>query len=111
MELDSRFRGNDNLEEPGEGTRKGRFSTSFAVKQELFDRLLTAVLQVRNLFGAKFESTTESTDFYNYRYFELESPVVMFNLRINLNNYKEESRPSNNGGGGDSGDGGGESGD
>ena len=77
-----------------QGRREGRFSTNFAVKREFFDKLVTAVFQLRNLFGAKFESTTQSPDFYNYRYTLLESPVVMLNLRLNLNNYKDNN-PNN----------------
>lgn len=78
-----------------QGRREGFVFTNFAVKQELFDKLLTATLQVRDLFGtAKFEFINESLDFYNYRYSERESPVVMLNLRFNINNYKNNRRGS-----------------
>ena len=80
-----------------QGKREGFLFTNLAVKQELFDKMLTATLQIRDLFGtAKFESTSQSFDFYNYRYSERESPVVMLNLRFNINNFKSDKRSGNN---------------
>lgn len=76
-----------------QGRREGFFSTNFAIKQELLSKMLTATLQVRDLFGAsKFESTNQSFDFYNYRTSEREWPIVMLNLRFNINNYKNDRR-------------------
>jgi len=78
-----------------QGRREGFIFTNLAVKQELFDKLLTATLQVRDVFGtAKFEMENQSFDFYSYRHMERESPVIMLNLRFNINNYK--SRENNN---------------
>jgi hypothetical protein len=80
-----------------QGKSEGFLFTNLAVKQELFDKMLTATLQIRDLFGtAKFESTSQSFDFYNYRYSERESPVVMLNLRFNINNFKSDKRNGNN---------------
>lgn len=80
-----------------QGKREGFLFTNLAVKQELFNKLLTATLQVRDVFGsAVFEMENSSFDFYNYRHFERESPVVMLNLRINLNNYKNNRRDNGN---------------
>lgn len=74
-----------------QGRREGYMSTNLAVKQVLFNKLLTATLQIRDLFSAaKNEDVNESFDFYNYRYSERESPVVMLNLRFNINNYKND---------------------
>lgn len=76
-----------------QGRREGFISTNFAIKQELLNRMLTATLQIRDLFGAsKFESTNQSFDFYNYRNVKREWPIVMLNLRFNINNYKNEKR-------------------
>lgn len=76
-----------------QGKREGFMSTNVAVKQELFDKRLSATLQVRDVFGtAKYEFTNESIDFYKYMYAERESPVVMLNLRLNINNYKNDKR-------------------
>lgn len=76
-----------------QGNRKGYFSTNLAIKQNFFDRMITATLQIRDLFSASTqESTNESFDFYNYRYSQRESPMVMLNVRFNINNYKTEGR-------------------
>jgi outer membrane receptor protein involved in Fe transport len=73
-----------------QGKREGYLSTNLAVKQTFFNKMLTATLQVRDLFSAASnEAVNESFDFYNYRYSERESPVVMLNLRFNFNNFKE----------------------
>jgi hypothetical protein len=80
-----------------QGTREGFFSSDLSLKQDLMNRQLNLILQIRDIFGtAKFESTSQGPDFYTYNYFTRESPVVMLNLRFNFNSYKEE-RPDRNG--------------
>jgi hypothetical protein len=55
--------------------------------------MLSVTLQVRDLFGtAEFEMQEESHDFYNYSHFKREAPIVMLNLRFNINNYKNNRR-------------------
>lgn len=77
-----------------QGRREGFLFANLAIKQELFDKFLTATLQIRDVLGsAKFESVSESSDFYSYRHMERDSPVVMLNLKFNINNYK--SRDNN----------------
>ena len=84
-----------------QGTWEESYSADLSIKQDLFERLLTLILQVRDVFGtAKHESTSSGPDFYSYNYFEREAPIVMLNLRINLNDYKterskDESEPQN----------------
>jgi len=79
-----------------QGKREGFMSTNVALRHELFNKSLTATLQVRDIFStAKYEFTNESLDFYKYTYAERESPVVMLNLRFNINNYKNDKRGSN----------------
>jgi hypothetical protein len=69
------------------------------VKQDFFNRLLSLTLQVRDIFAsAKHEFTSEGQNFYTYNYFNRESPMVMLNLRINFNNYKEKNREGMNSG-------------
>jgi len=76
-----------------QGRREGFVSTNIGIKQDLLGKMLTATLQVRDLFGAsKFKSESQSFDFYNYRSAEREWPMVMLNLRFNINNYKNERR-------------------
>jgi hypothetical protein len=81
-----------------QGKREGYIATNLAVKQYFFDNLLTATLQIRDLFSASTnEVVNESFDFYNYRYSKRESPVVMLNLRFNINNYKNNESENGNG--------------
>ncbi|MFZ4620734.1 MAG: TonB-dependent receptor domain-containing protein [Bacteroidota bacterium] len=88
-----------------QGRREGYVSTNIAVKQSLFERLLTATLQIRDLFSASTnETVSESFDFYNYRYSRRESPVIMLNLRFNINNYQmDENEGRDDSGGNESG--------
>lgn len=76
-----------------QGKREGFVSTNIGIRQDLLGKMLTATLQVRDLFGAsKFKSESSSYNFYNYRSAEREWPMVMLNLRFNFNNYKNERR-------------------
>ena len=83
---------NLNYNSPGvssQGTWEGFFTTDLSVKQDLFERLLSLTLQVRDLFGtAKQEFSSSGPDFYSYNYSERQSPMIILNARINLNNFK-----------------------
>ncbi|MBS4035171.1 MAG: TonB-dependent receptor [Ignavibacterium sp.] len=82
-----------------QGRREGYFSTDLALRQDLFDRLLSITLQVRDVLGtAKYEFTSEGLNFYNYNYFTRESPAVMLNLRININTQRNEREGINENG-------------
>ncbi len=70
------------------------FTTDLSVKQDFFEKLLSLTLQVRDLLGtAKHEFSSSGHDFYSYSYFERESPMVILNARINLNNFKSKQEP------------------
>ena len=74
-----------------QGKREDYIATNLGIKQDLFNRFMTATLQVRDLFRtAKYEFVNESSDFYRYRYYKRESPVVMLSLRFNFNNFDIE---------------------
>lgn len=76
-----------------QGERKGYFMANVALKQELFNKKLAVTLQVRDLLGtAKREYISESFDFYRHSEYMPESPMVMLNLRFNINNYKIKDR-------------------
>ncbi|PKL88966.1 MAG: hypothetical protein CVV23_07655 [Ignavibacteriae bacterium HGW-Ignavibacteriae-2] len=76
-----------------QGRVEGSVNSNLAIKQEFFNRLLSATLQIRDVFGtSKREQTYRSEDFYNYSLMSRESRVVMLNLRFNINNYKSEKR-------------------
>lgn len=67
------------------------FSVDVAAKHDFFERLLTATLQIRDLFGtAKMENRSQGSGFYSYNYMKRESPVVVLNLRLNFNNFERD---------------------
>jgi hypothetical protein len=77
-----------------QGRREGFFVTNVAVRQYILNRSLSATLQVRDIFStAKFEYTSEGTDFYSYRQSTRQSPMVTLTITYNFNNYKQERRP------------------
>ena len=103
----TRFQANFRYNSPrvySQGEREGYFTTSLAVKRDFLDKMLSLTLQVRDVFGtAHWEYTSSGTDFYQYNFFDRESPMVMLNLRFNINNYKSE-RDRRGGDGGGMGD-------
>ncbi|MCB9218216.1 MAG: TonB-dependent receptor [Ignavibacteriales bacterium] len=69
-----------------QGKREGFLTTNFGIRQDLFNRALSASLQIRDVFGtSKYEYTSEAINYYNYNYVTRESPMVMFNLRFSFN--------------------------
>ncbi len=84
-----------------QGKWEGYFSSDLSVRQEIIKNILAATLQVRDLFGtAKREFTSVGPNFYNYNYFDMNTPTLMLNLRYTFNNYKpkREGRGNENGG-------------
>ncbi|MGH7455752.1 MAG: outer membrane beta-barrel protein, partial [bacterium] len=78
-----------------QGRREGFFTANAAMKYEFPGKLLSATLQIRDIFGsAKNESISAGADFYNYRHSTREAPVVMLNLKYNFNSYKPERNPN-----------------
>ncbi len=74
-----------------QGREVGYFRSNLAVRKDLFDELLSVTLQVRDLFGtARREEFTSGAGFSSHSYSNRESPVVMVNFRLNINNYEEQ---------------------
>ncbi|MBD3274440.1 MAG: TonB-dependent receptor [Candidatus Marinimicrobia bacterium] len=72
-----------------QGKQGGLILTDFAIRQDLLDGTLSAILQIRDVLGtANREFVTSGPNFYRYNYMERESPVVMLTLKYNFNNYK-----------------------
>jgi hypothetical protein len=72
-----------------QGKWEGSFSSDLSIRQELISNILAVTLQIRDLFGtAKREYTSKGTNLYNYNYFDMHTPALMFNLRYTFNNYK-----------------------
>jgi outer membrane receptor protein involved in Fe transport len=90
-----------------QGTEKGSFITSAAVKQQFFSRHLSLTLQIRDILGTgRHESTTRGTGFYSFSKSIRQAQVVSLGLTWNFNNFKAgRSVPQNESidSGGDSG--------
>ncbi|MGB5531059.1 MAG: TonB-dependent receptor [Ignavibacteriaceae bacterium] len=83
-----------------QGRWEEMFSSDLSVRQEIIKNILALTLQVRDLFGtAKREFTSEGRNFYNYNYYDFNSPTLMLNLRFTINNFKpkREGREGENG--------------
>ncbi len=79
-----------------QGKREGFFMTDLAVKQELFRKVLSFTLQIRDLLGTgKYDFYSQGTGLTTHTIFKRQSPVVMLNVKYNFNNYKNENRPEN----------------
>ncbi len=79
-----------------QGRREGFFTANAAAKCEFLDKLLSATLQIRDIFGsAKNEHVSQGADFYNYSYSTREAPVVMLNLKYNFTITVSESADNN----------------
>lgn len=88
-----------------QGRREGFFVADVALRQDFLERQISATLQVRDLFGtAKYEYTSQGSDFYTYNYSTRESPIVMLNLRYNLNRPQNDRQRGDDGGGMDYGE-------
>lgn len=85
-----------------QGSTTGFFSADLAAKYEFLDKRLSLTLQMRDIFGtAKRETTRQSSTVYRYEYNVRESPMVMLNIRYNINrsDKKEKGGRDGNGGG------------
>jgi len=87
-----------------QGEYKGYFSADVALRQDLWERKMSLTLQVRDIFqSSKREGNTFGDGFESYNYWKRKAPVVMLNLTINLNNFKQK-RDRGQQNGGDDGD-------
>lgn len=72
-----------------QGTRKGFASVDLALKQDLLQKQLSLILQVRNVLGSADREFSHSGEGFSlYRYSERESPVVMLTVRYRLNDFR-----------------------
>ena len=74
-----------------QGRREDHFMMNLGLRQEFFDRTLSATLQVRDAFKTGiFESTTEGPGFLTWSQGKRQAPVYTLTLTYNFNNYKRE---------------------
>lgn len=83
-----------------QGEYEGYFSADLAYKQDFWAKKIVMTLQVRDIFQtSRREGTTYGDGFETYTLWERKSPVVMLNISINLNNFKQKrDRDMSNGG-------------
>ncbi len=93
---------NGHYRSPGvtsQGEYEGNFVLNLAVRQDLFDKILSATLQLRDALGTRSrEFTTESATYFSRTFMEMESPVIMLNLKYNFNPIRrngDRKRPEN----------------
>lgn len=76
-----------------QGETEGFYMVNAAVRHEFFDRKLSAVLQVRDIFAtAKRESTSSGQYFWNYSEYTRKAPYVMLSLSYKFNNYRPDRK-------------------
>lgn len=81
-----------------QGYEKAFFSSSIALKQELFDRKLTATVQARNIFNTiKRERITEGPGFYTGNIFRPQWPNLSITLSYKMNNYRAKDEDGEQG--------------
>lgn len=88
-----------------QGRREGFVSVDLALRQDLLDRQLAVIAQVRDLFGTErreFSSSGEGFSLYSRS--DRESPVFMLTLRYTLGGYRSDERSGQGGGEGGGGD-------
>ncbi|KAA3605850.1 MAG: TonB-dependent receptor [Calditrichaeota bacterium] len=99
---DIRFQLNSNYRSStasAQGKNKGTLTFNSALKYNIIPKKLTATLQAKDIFGSsKRESTTEGPGFYEFSSHDRDSPTILLNLSLNLNNYKPERNKRRDGG-------------
>jgi len=81
-----------------QGERKGFFYSQLALRQDFFNKALTATLQVRDLFGSvNYNNVSKGEDFYSYRSYTRHSPEISLNLRYFINQRNNDKDRNRNG--------------
>jgi outer membrane cobalamin receptor len=74
-----------------QGERRGFVMTNSALKMDLYRKLLTATVQVRDIFRTgHFEFTSRGDNFSSHNEMSRRSPVFMLALNYTFNNYKPD---------------------
>lgn len=85
-----------------QGEREGYFSADLSLRHEIIAKVLSATLQVRDVFSSsRFEFTSQGENFLTTSIYEREAPVFLLNIRYTLNNFRQERRARQDDGGGE----------
>jgi hypothetical protein len=80
-----------------QGKRGDYWRTDVALSQEFFNKKMTAILQVRDIFGqAAWKEESMGPDFYSYREFQNKSPQINLTLNYRFNNYNRKRNQGEN---------------
>ncbi len=74
-----------------QGNSSGGLMTDLGIRQDLFKGVLSATLQVRDIFGTGFrqyETYTPTT--YSYSEYHRDAPMISLDLSLKINNYKKQ---------------------
>ena len=99
IQLNSRY---NSATVTAQGTRGDYWTADIAVSQEFFKKRMTAILQVRDMFG-KVVRDRESmgSDFMSRSEYYNEAPQVRLTVNYRFNNYKRKRNGDEGGGDGD----------
>ena len=65
--------------------------TDLGLRQDFFDGVLSATLQVRDIFGTGYHQGEVITPtYYTYYEFYRDSPMISLDLSLKINNYKKQ---------------------
>lgn len=69
------------------------YMTNIAIRQDLFNEMLSLTLQVRDVFDTAIHKGYSSGSGFETNYtFKRNAPTVMLNVSLKLNNYKEKGK-------------------
>jgi outer membrane receptor protein involved in Fe transport len=90
-----------------QGSSKGMFVSSVALRHDFWGNRMTAVLQMRDIFATqKHDFTAISQGYYEHTVMQREPQVVQLTLTMRINDYKPKRNGENGEGGNNGGDGG-----
>lgn len=99
IQLNSRY---NSATVTAQGTRGDYWTADIALSQEFWKKKMTAILQVRDMFGKVIrDQTSEGVDFYHYEEEYNRAPRVSVTLNYRFNNYKDQSNRGGGAGGDD----------
>ncbi len=97
IQLNSRY---NSATVTAQGTAGDFWTADIAISQEFWDKRMTGILQLRDIFGRVIrDQTSAGVDFYSYSEEYINAPQVALTLNYRFNNYKNKTE--NRSGGGD----------
>ena len=95
IQLNSRY---NSATVTAQGTRGDYWTADIAISQEFWNKKMTGIMQVRDMFGKVIrEQTSSGIDFYSYGEDYNKAPQISFTLNYRFNNYKSKKGEDNRG--------------